>query len=258
MALTYAVSMQKGGVGKTATTLNLAASLAKEGYKILAVDCDSQASLTLSLGINPLEQNVTMFELLTDPKLKAEAVIVPTNEANVDLIPSHLTLAVVEMQMRDAVGRERLLHRKLVSVKDKYDFIFLDCGPTLGITTLNALGAADRVMVVVQPEPLCIFGLEQLIETVTLVRDNSNPNLEIGGVVISMYDSRLKGHRDIAEQLRNQFGTLVFQTSIRRRSSIIESTSNGISVVSFKPNSDLAQDYISLAREVIGYVPITN
>ena len=249
----YAISMQKGGVGKTATTLNLAASLAHDGYKVLTIDCDSQASLTLSLGVNPLELPTTMFELLTDPKVRATDVILGTNEHNIDLIPSHLTLAVVEMQMRDAVGRERILHRKLVPIKSQYDFIFIDCGPTLGITTLNALGAADKVLIVVQPEPLCIFGLEQLFETVTLVKDNSNAGLEVGGIVISMYDSRLKGHRDITEQLREQFGTLVFQTPIRRRSSIIESTNNGLSVISSKPNSDLALDYKNLAQEVLGY-----
>lgn len=258
MAIVFAVSMQKGGVGKTATTLNVAAALSREGYRILAVDCDSQASLTLSLGVNPLELNATMFELLTDPKVKAAEVVVQTSESNIDLLPAHLTLAVVEMNMRDTVGRERVLYRKIEPLRERYDFIFIDCGPTLGITTLNALGAADRVLVVVQPEPLCLFGLEQLFETIKLVRDNSNTNLEVAGIVISMYDARLKGHRDIAEQLRTQFGELVYQTPIRRRSSIIESTSNGVSIVSSKPNSDLALDYMNLAREVGGYAPITN
>jgi chromosome partitioning protein len=250
--------MQKGGVGKTATALNVSASLAKQGYRVLVVDCDSQASLTLSLGINPLELPATMFELFTEPKIKAEDVVVSTSETNVDLIPSHLTLAVVEMQMRDAVGRERILYRKLLPLKPNYDYILIDCGPTLGITTLNALGAADKVLIVIQPEPLCVFGLEQLFDTITLIRENSNANLEIGGLVISMYDSRLKGHRDIVEQLRKQFGDMVFQTPIRRRSSIIESTANGISIVSYKPNSDLAIDYTNLALEVSGHAPITN
>lgn len=258
MGLIYTLSQQKGGVGKTALTLNMAAALAREGYRVLAVDCDSQASLTLSLGVNPLELGATMFELLTDPKVKAEAVIVPTSEAGVDLLPAHLTLAVVEMNMRDTVGRERVLHRKLEPVRDRYDFILIDCGPTLGITTLNALGAADKVIVVVQPEPLCIFGLEQLFDTVRLVRENSNANLEVAGIVISMYDARLKGHRDITEQLREQFGDLVYQTPIRRRSSIIESTANGVSIVSSKPGSDLAQDYVNLAREVAAYAPVSH
>jgi chromosome partitioning protein len=257
LGLIYTLSQQKGGVGKTALTLNMAAALAREGYRVLAVDCDSQASLTLSLGVNPLELNATMFELLTDPKSKAETVIVPSSEPGVDLLPAHLTLAVVEMNMRDTVGRERVLHRKLEPVKNRYDFILIDCGPTLGITTLNALGAADKVIVVVQPEPLCIFGLEQLFDTVRLVRENSNANLEIAGIAISMYDARLKGHRDITEQLREQFGELVYQTPIRRRSSIIESTANGVSIVTSKPGIDLAQDYVNLAREVAAFAPIS-
>jgi chromosome partitioning protein len=260
VGLIYTLSQQKGGVGKTALALNLAVALAREGYKVLAVDCDSQASLTLSLGVNPLELGVTMFELMTDPKIKAETVIVPTHEAGVDLVPSHLTLAVVEMSMREAVGRERVLRRKLEPIRDQYDYILIDCGPTLGITTLNALGAADKVIVVVQPEPLCIFGIEQLFDTVRLVRENSNANLEVAGLVISMYDARLKGHRDIVEQLQAQAGGQVpiFQTFIRRRSSIIESTANGVSVVSSKPNSDLALDYTNLAKEIAAYAPVSH
>ncbi len=250
MGQIYTFSQQKGGVGKTALTLNLAAALAREGYHILAVDCDSQASLTLSFGVNPLELDATMFELMTDPKVKAEQVLLQTGESGIDLLPSHLSLAVVEMSMREAVGRERVLRRKLEPLKAHYDFVFIDCGPTLGITTLNALGAADKVVVVVQPEPLCLFGLEQLFETVRLVRENSNANLEIAGLVISMYDARLKGHRDLTEQLRTQFGDLVYRTPVRRRSSIIESTANGVSVVSSRPNSELALDYVNLAHEV--------
>lgn len=249
MAKIICLAQSKGGTSKTTTAINLAACLVQNGYKVLAVDTDQQASLTVSLGINPSDNPKSMRALLTEINTKPSDILVHTQE-NIDLLPANVDLSLVEFYM-PAVGRERVLDKKLRPFSKNYDFVVVDTPPSFAITTLNAMAASDYILVPFQPEPLCLLGMSQLTEAFELVRSNANPRLKILGLFITLYDSRVRYHRDIAEQIREDWKNQLFDTIIRRRSNVLEATLEGRSIVSLRANSEVAQDYQALAREVI-------
>lgn len=244
------LAQSKGGTSKTSSTLNLAAYFAKVGKKVLVVDLDQQCSLSISLGVNPLTTPGTTFSLLVDRESRAEDAIVRTAEG-IDLIPASLDLALTEMSLRDSVSRERILGKKLRPIKDRYDFIILDTPPSFAITTLNGMAASDYLLIPVQPEPLCLYGLQQLNRNYTIIKEDANPGLQILGVFLALYDSRLTAHRELEQQIREDWQGLAFNTVIRRRSNILQATVEERSVVTSQPNSDLAHDYIELGKEIL-------
>lgn len=249
MSITICLAQSKGGTSKTSSVINIGAGLLKAGHKVLAVDVDQQASLTLSLGIEPSSLKQSMRALLIDPAVTAEQILVPTQEG-IDLLPANLDLSMVEFHM-PAVGREKVLSKKLRPMASKYDFVLIDTPPSFAVTTLNAMSASNYLLVPIQPEPLCLLGMAQLTEAFNLVKQNTNPRLKMLGVFIALYDGRIRNHREIAEQIREDWGDLAFKSFIRRRSNMLDSTLEGRSMISLNLKSEVAQDYQALTREVL-------
>ncbi|HEX2911914.1 MAG TPA: AAA family ATPase [Chloroflexia bacterium] len=244
------LAQSKGGTAKTSSAVNIGACLVREGYKVLLVDLDPQANLTTSVGVEPSDLARTNYELFTDHATEASAILQPTAEG-MDLLPSSIDLAVVERNIRDAIGREKILARKLTPLRASYDYIICDTSPYFNLLTTNGMAAADYILIPVQPEPNCIRGLGQVYEQVVLVQENLNPQMQLLGVFIVMYDNRINGHQFLTAQVRENWEDYTFDTIIRRRSNILQATAENRSVVQAQPTSDLAQDYIALTREVV-------
>ncbi|MEI6043982.1 MAG: AAA family ATPase [Chloroflexota bacterium] len=250
MSKKIAVANQKGGVGKTTTTINLGAALAEKGYKVLLVDLDSQANLTTSLGINPVRLTKSVFNLLTS-EATLEEIIQTTSLANIQVLPGHIDLSAADRVLND-IGRERVLQKKLTSKSlDHYDFILFDCGPTLNITTINALTAADFLIIPVQSEPMALYGLGHLINTIKLVQENTNPQLTVMGVLITMYVTRLSSSQEVLELVRRDFGELLFKTLVRQRNNLTEMPARQLPITEYAGKTDAAEDYRNLAKEVL-------
>lgn len=247
-ATVICLAQYKGGTGKTTAVINISACLAKKGYKVLAIDLDQQSSLTVWMGINPIELKHTMRSLLTT-QITAEEILVPTQEG-VDLLPAHIDLALVELHM-PPLEREKILLRKIKPLLARYDYILIDTPPNFIMTTVNAMTAADFLLVPIQPEPLCLYGMSQLSETLNLVQSTSNPALKLLGVFTTLYDTRLSLQRDIVDKVAADWGELTFKTVIKRRSSLLEATLERQSIIKLKPNSDLSREYQMLTEEVI-------
>jgi chromosome partitioning protein len=255
MAVIICLAQQKGGTSKTSSVWNISACLVQNGYRVLAVDMDMQANLTYSLGVNPLELSQTMYALMADSQVKAGDILVKTGDG-IDLLPADNDLSVVEFAMKEALGREKVLARKLRPIASDYDFILIDTPPSFAITTLNAMSAAGYLLCPIQPEPYCLDGMRNLVRTYEMVQENANPKLEILGVFVTMYNHRLKAHREIAEVIKRDWEDKAFNTVIRERTNILESTVDGKPIVLYKPTSDLAQDYRELTKEIIERVQI--
>lgn len=239
---------QKGGVGKTTTTNNLGASLVKAGKRVLLIDLDPQANLSYSLGVRG-EDYKSVYEVLRGTaKLKD---IILTHKNGVDLAPSHINLSGVELELASQVGREQILKDALKGVADNYDYILIDCAPSLGIITLNALVASKEVFIPVQTEVLALQGMSKLLSTIKLVRERLNPELEVTGVIGTMYDSRKKLSEEVIANLEEHFSGKLFKTLIRSNVSLAESPSSGVDIISYKADSYGAKDYQALAEEVI-------
>jgi chromosome partitioning protein len=219
---------------------------------VLTIDCDQQANLTISLGVDPLSVvGQTVRELLVDDALEADQVIIQTQEG-VDLIPSNIDLAMVEFAM-SPIARERVLARKLVGVQSQYDFILIDTPPTFGTTVINAMGASDYALVPVQPEPLCIYGLSQLTQSLQRVRRDVNPRIELLGLFVTLYEP-VAAHIGLTERLRQDWPDYLFKTIIRDRAINDRAVLEGRAIVSIRPKSDLALDYQALTDEVLSRV----
>jgi chromosome partitioning protein len=238
---------QKGGVAKTTTTLNLGVAFQEMGYRILAVDMDPQGNLTMSLGLNPDLVRPSMYDVMVHGVSIEEAIL----PRELDVAVSSIDLAAAEIALSSLIGRERVLSKALLPVMDRYDFIVVDTPPSLGLLTVNALTAADAVIVPVQCEYLSLRGLAQLEKTLELVRENLNPRVHIAGIVPTMYDSRTVHGREAVEVLRQTFGELVFSTPIRKTIKFAEAPVKGESVLKYAPDSQAAMAYRQLAKEVL-------
>jgi len=238
---------QKGGVAKTTTTLNLGVAFKEHGHRVLLIDLDPQGNLTMSQGLNPDTIQQSMFDVLVH-RLPLEQVI-ETRE--VDIAVSSIDLAGADMALSSQIGRERALEKALAPIKDRYDYILIDTPPSLGLLTVNAFVAATGVVVPVQTEYLSLRGLVQLENTLSMVRENLNPNAEIIGIVPTMYDKRITHSREADEILRENFGDLVYQTRIRKTIRFAEAPVKGTSVLSYEPTGEAANMYRDLAKEVL-------
>jgi chromosome partitioning protein len=241
-----ALANQKGGVAKTTTTLNLGVAFAELGYRVLLVDLDPQGNLTMSQGLNPDTITQSMFDVLVY-RLPIEQVI-ETRE--VDIAVSSIDLAGADMALSSQIGRERALDKALASVRDRYDYIFIDTPPSLGLLTINAFVAATGVIVPVQTEYLSLRGLVQLENTLAMVRENLNPKVSVIGIVPTMYDKRQTHSREADEILRENFGDLVYNTRIRKTIRFAEAPVKGLSVLAYEPEGKAADMYRDLAKEV--------
>jgi chromosome partitioning protein len=238
---------QKGGVAKTTTTLNLGVALAEQDLRILLVDLDPQGNLTMSQGMNPDTIERSMFDVLVH-RLPIQEVIQHTE---VDLAVSSIDLAGAELALSSMIGRERALEKALALVKDGYDYVLVDTPPSLGLLTINALVASDGVIVPVQCEYLSLRGLVQLENTLSMIRENINPDVAIEGILPTMYDSRTLHSREAVEILQENFGDLVFETKIRKTVRYAEAPVKGSSVLKYDPSGSAAQAYRELAKEVL-------
>ncbi len=250
MGKIIAIANQKGGVGKTTTAVNLAAALGVLEKKVLLVDADPQANASSGLGIDLDKQYAGTYELLEGLK-SAEDVIRSTNSPNVDIIPSHIDLVGVEIEMVDNENREYLLKKALEPVREKYDYIIIDTAPSLGLITLNALTAADSVIIPIQCEYFALEGLGKLLNTIKSVQQLHNPGLDIEGMLLTMYDSRLKLSNQVMAEVRRHFEDMVFETVIQRNVRLSEAPSHGESIFAYDADSRGANNYLNLAAELI-------
>jgi chromosome partitioning protein len=242
-----ALANQKGGVAKTTTTLNLAVAFKEQGFNVLAVDLDPQGNLTMSQGMDPDTVERSMFDVLVH-SLPIDEVI---HRTEIDLAVSSIDLAGAELALSSMIGRERALQKGLLPARNRYDYVLIDTPPSLGLLTINALTAADSVIVPVQCEYLSLRGLVQLENTLTMIRDNLNPTVEIRGILPTMYDGRTLHSREAVEMLKENFGELVFETRIRKTVRYAEAPVQGSSVLKYDPSGTAAEAYRELAKEVL-------
>lgn len=250
MGKTIAVTNQKGGVGKTTTSINLAASLAVLEYKTLIVDADPQANATSGIGFDPKQIQASIYECIIDG-LSVESVILQTKTPNLDLLPAHIDLVGAEIEIINMPGRENLMQKVLDTVKSKYDFIIIDCSPSLGLITVNALAASDSVIIPVQCEYFALEGLGKLLNTIKIVQTRLNENLDIEGILLTMFDSRLRLSKQVVEEVKTHFQQMVFNTIINRNTKLGEAPSFGDSIIMHDAASTGAINYLNLAREVL-------
>ena len=247
MGRVIAFANQKGGVAKTTTTLNLAVAFKEQGLNVLVVDLDPQGNLTMSQGFNPDSIERSMYDVLVN-RLPIEEVI---QQAEVDVAVSSIDLAGAELALSSMIGRERALQKALLSVRSRYDYILIDTPPSLGLLTINALTASDSVIVPVQCEYLSLRGLVQLENTLSMIRENLNPTVEIRGILPTMYDGRTLHSKEAVEMLKENFGELVFDTRIRKTVRYAEAPVQGSSVLKYDPAGAAADAYRELAKEVL-------
>ena len=250
MATVIALVNQKGGVGKTTTAVNLAAFLGKRKKKVLLIDMDPQANATSGLGIDKRELEQTVYDVLINETPISE-VIYETNAENVDICPTNINLAGAEVELVTVISREQILKNAIEPVMGTYDFIILDSPPSLGLLTINALTAADRLIIPIQGEYYALEGLSQLMDTINIVQKKLNPNLEILGVVLTMFNMRTQLSRQVKEEIDKYFGGKVFKTVIPRNVRLAEAPSHGLAICDYDKNSKGSKAYEALAKEVI-------
>ena len=251
MGKIIAIANQKGGVGKTTTAINLAASLAVLEKDVLIIDADPQANTTSGLNFDPESTNHrTLYEILIG-KLSADDALVQTELPKLHMIPSHINLVGAEIELLEVPDRESVLKKALSPIKDRYDYIIIDCSPSLGLITVNCLTAADSVMIPVQPEFFALEGLAKLIQTIRLVQNGINPDLTIEGFVVTMFDGRTKMHNQVVAQLREHFKDMVFDTVIQRSIRLSEAPSYGKPIILYDVMNNGTSNYLNLAKEVL-------
>lgn len=246
-----AMCNQKGGVGKTTSTINLGASLAEYGRRVLLVDLDPQGALSAGLGVPHYDLDHTVYNLLVEPRVSIDEVLVSTRVRNLDLVPSNIDLSAAEIQLVTEVGREQALARALHPVLDRYDYVLIDCQPSLGLLTVNGLACSDGVIIPTECEYFSLRGLALLTDTVDKVRDRLNPKLEISGILVTRYDPRTVNSREVMARVVERFDDLVFDTVITRTVRFPETSVAGEPITTWAPKSTGAEAYRSLAREVI-------
>jgi len=250
-AVVISMCNQKGGVGKTTSTINLGAALAEYGRKVLLVDLDPQGALSAGLGVPHYELAHTVHNLMIEPRVGIDEVLIRTRVDGLDLIPSNIDLSAAEIQLVNEVGREQTLGRALRPVLDRYDYVLIDCQPSLGLLTVNALACSDGVIIPTECEYFSLRGLALLTDTVDKVRERLNPKLEISGIVVTRFDNRTVNAREVMARVLERFGDLLFDTVIARTVRFPETSVAGEPIISWAPKSGGAQAYRALAREVI-------
>lgn len=250
MGKIISIANQKGGVGKTTTAINLSAALAGLGKKVLLIDADPQANASSGLGVDIRELNSTIYECLVN-QLDPHKAILPTQTKNLSLIPSHIDLVGAEIEMLNIANRETLLRTMLQQVSNDYDYIFIDCSPSLGLITINALTASDSVIIPVQCEFFALEGIAKLLNTIKIIKSKLNPGLQIEGFLLTMHDNRLRLSNQVYEEVKRHFGDLAFNTVISRNVRLSEAPSHGQSVLDYDSSSKGAKNYTALAKELI-------
>ncbi len=250
MGKIIALANQKGGVGKTTTTINLAASLATLEKSVLVVDADPQANASSGLGVNIQEVDCSLYECLID-KADIRDAIYTTDIDGLDIIPSHIDLVGAEIEMLNLENREKLIAQLLEPLRREYDYILIDCSPSLGLITVNALTAADSVIIPVQCEYFALEGISKLLNTIKIIKQKLNQRLEIEGFLLTMYDSRLRLANQIYDEVKRHFQELVFKTVIQRNVKLSESPSHGLPVILYDADSTGSKNHLALAKEII-------
>jgi len=251
MGRVIALANQKGGVGKTTTAINLGAALAEHSKRVLLVDMDPQGALSVGLGLNPLTLEQTLYNLLMEPKRDAAAVITGSKIDGLDLLPSNIDLAAAEVMLVGEVAREQALARVLRPLRKRYDFLLTDCPPSLGLLTVNALTAADGVLIPLECEYFALRGMALLMDTISKITERLNPNLEIVGILATMYDARTVHGREVLGRVEDAFGDQVFRTVIGRTIRFAEAPVAGQSILTYAADSSGAAAYRELAKEVL-------
>ena len=250
MGKIIAIANQKGGVGKTTTTVNLAAALGVLEKKVLLIDADPQANASSGLGIEVENVSNGTYQVLEHTSTAKDA-IVKANSPNVDIIPAHIDLVAIEIELVDKEKREHMLKVSLSKIKDNYDYILIDCAPSLGLITLNSLVAADSVIIPIQCEYFALEGLGKLLNTIKSVQKLHNPDLDIEGLLLTMFDSRLRLSNQVVDEVQKHFSTMVFDTIIRRNTRLGEAPSYGESIIAYDATSKGAVNYLNLANELL-------
>ena len=251
MGKAIAIFNQKGGVGQTTTNINLAACLAIKGKKILILDIDPQGNTTSGVGISKKDLDITTHEILVEDTYHPEEAIISTGIENLDIMPASVQLAGAEVELIELAGREKRLKRAIDILKPKYDYIFIDCPPSLGILTINSLTAVDSVLIPIQCEFYALEGVSQLMSTIDIVRRNMNPDLKIEGVILSMFDGRTNLSIQVVEEVKKYFKEKVYTTVIPRNVRLAEAPSYGMPVIQYDPKSAGAQAYMEFADEFL-------
>lgn len=250
MSKVIAIANQKGGVGKTTSAINLAASLAILEYKTLLIDADPQANATSGVGFDPKVVKTSIYECIIDD-VEPKNILLQTSTPNLDLIPAHIDLVGAEIEMINLPNREKMMRKVIDKIRGNYDFIIIDCSPSLGLITVNALTAADSVIIPVQCEYFALEGLGKLLNTIKIVQSRLNTTLEIEGILLTMYDNRLRLSNQVVEEVRTHFQDLVFQTIIHRNTKLGEAPSFGETIIMHDAQSRGAINYLNLARELL-------
>ncbi len=248
---------QKGGVGKTTSAINLSACLGVLEYKTLVIDADPQANATSGVGFDPKNIKTSIYECLIND-INPEDIILQTNNPNLDILPAHIDLVGAEIEMVNMPNRESMMRLTMEKIKDKYDFIIIDCSPSLGLITVNALTASDSVIIPVQCEYFALEGLGKLLNTVKIIQTRLNPDLEIEGILLTMYDSRLRLSNQVVEEVKTHFQQLVFDTIIHRNTKLGEAPSFGETIVMHDASGKGTINYLNLAREILQKNGLTN
>jgi chromosome partitioning protein len=251
MCRVITLANQKGGVGKTTSAINIAACLAIFEKKTLLIDADPQANSTSGVGFDPRNIKTSLYECLINDDLNAKDVILETDTPNLHLLPSHLDLVGAEIELINQPDREMIMKKVIEKLRDVYDYIIIDCSPSLGLLTINALTAADSVLIPVQCEYFALEGLGKLLNTIKIVQSRLNPDLEIEGILLTMYDSRLRLSNQVVNEVKRHFQSLVFNTVIYRNSRLGEAPSQGKPVVLYDADSKGAENYMEVTREIL-------
>lgn len=260
MGKIIAIANQKGGVGKTTTAINLAASLAVLEYKTLLIDADPQANSTSGVGFDPKNIKTSIYECIMD-EANPKDIILTTDTPNLYILPAHIDLVGAEIELVKLPNREYMMKNSLSKIKDDFDFIIIDCNPSLGLITINSLTASDSVIIPVQCEYFALEGMGKLLNTIKIVQSNLNPNLDIEGILLTMYDSRLRLSNQVVEEVKTHFQQMVFDTIIQRNTKLGEAPSFGKTIIMYDAAGKASVNYLNLAREILqknGLTKISN